>query len=168
MRQIGPVQIRHRQFAEDVIQNRRRIFNRVIALHHARGLKFGEGERINKFLKRHAILQTNRHGDGKVVHHRPEPSTLFVHVDEDLAEIAVFIFTGAQVNFVPANDRFLGVSLTATGQFFTPTRNLFDHHFLDDLFGQSDCFVMWRARGEDFFRLFIIFHKGRSQRLRQF
>ena len=84
MREVGAVQIRNRQFAEDIIQNRRRILHRVIALHHARRFKAGKGERIDIFLQRHAVLQADRDCDGEVVHHGAKACAFLVHVDENL------------------------------------------------------------------------------------
>src|SRR6266850_1823516 len=44
-----------------------------------------------------------------------ERSALLVHVDEDLAEPAVVIFAGAQIDLVAAHDSLLGIALAAVG-----------------------------------------------------
>ena len=90
----------------------------VVALHHARRLELGEGEGIDEFFKRHAVLQADRDRDGEVVHHRPEAGAFLVHVDENLAELAVLVFAGAQIDLVTADDRLLGVALAPLGHLF--------------------------------------------------
>ena len=62
---------------------------------------------------------------------------LLVHVDEDLADPAVVIFAGAQVDLVAADNRLLGVTLAAIRHLFA----LAHHHdaldqALHDLFGK--------------------------------
>ena len=111
MRQVGPIQIADRQLPEDIVKDRRRVFDAVIALNHAGRFKPGEGKGLDKFIQRHAVLQANLHGDGEVIHHRAEPGAFLMHVDENFADLAVFIFAGPQIDFVPANDRLLGIAL---------------------------------------------------------
>jgi hypothetical protein len=74
------------QLAEHVVEDRGGVLDRVVALHHAGRLEAGEGEGLDIFLQRHAVLQAERDGDGEVVHHRAEGGAFLVHVDEDLAE----------------------------------------------------------------------------------
>ena len=60
-----------------------------------------------------------------------------MHVDEDLAEAAVVIFAGAQIDLVAADDRLLGVALAAVGQLLALAQHgdaLDD--LLDDLLGE--------------------------------
>ena len=57
MGQVVPAQIGHSEFAEHVIENRRRIFDGVVALDHAGRFEPGECESLDIFLKRNAILQ---------------------------------------------------------------------------------------------------------------
>ena len=134
--QIGAIQIGHSQLAEDVIKDRGCILDAVIPLNHACGFELGEGEGVYEFLQRHPVLQADRHCDGEVVHHGPEACTFFVHVDEYLAQLAVFIFARAQIDFVPADNRFLGVALAAFRHFFAVRfDDLFNDHFLDDFLG---------------------------------
>ena len=90
--------------------------DRVVALHEAGRLEAGEGEGLDIFLERHAVLQAERDGDGEVVHQRAEGGAFLVHVDEDLAEPAVVVFAGAQIDLVAADDGLLGVALAAVGQ----------------------------------------------------
>mmetsp|Transcript_22711 Transcript_22711/g.37493 ORF Transcript_22711/g.37493 Transcript_22711/m.37493 type:complete len:741 (+) Transcript_22711:830-3052(+) len=169
MRQIGAVQIGHRQLAEHIVQDRGRVLDAVIALHHARRLELGEGERIHELLKRHAILQTNRHRDGKVVHHGPETRTLFVHVDKDLAEVPVLIFARAQIDLVAPHDGFLSVALAALRHLFAMRfDDLFDDDLFHNLFGQHGRLFDGRATFQDFLRFLVILDQRCGQRLRQF
>ena len=116
MREIVTPGVGDREFAEHVVEDRGRRLDGVVALHEASRLEAREGEGVDVFLQRHAVLQAERDRDGEVVHHRPEGRALLVHVDEDLAEAAVLVFAGAQVNLVPADDRLLGVALAAARQ----------------------------------------------------
>ena len=169
MGQIGPIQIRHGQFAEHIVQDRGRVLDAVIALHHAGGFELGEGERVNEFLERDTVLQAHGHGDGKIVHHRAEARAFLVHVDKDLAQGAVFVFTGAQIDFVPAHIGLLGIALAPLRHLFAVRfDDLFDDDLLDDLFGQHGGFLVGGAAFQRFGGLVIILDQRRSQRLRQF
>ena len=111
----------------------------LVALHHAGRLELGEGEGLDIFLERHAVLQAKRDGDGEVVHHRTEGSAFLVHVDEDLADTAVVEFAGAQVNLVAADDGFLGVALCGGPAAFRGRgRRPRSMMPLDDLLGDRD------------------------------
>ncbi len=77
------------------------------------GLEAREGEGLDELLERNAVLQTERNGDGKVVHQRAEGRALFVHVDEYLADLATVVFARPEVDFVPADDRLLRVPAAA-------------------------------------------------------
>jgi len=61
-------------------------------------------------------LQAERDRDGEVVHQRAEGRAFLVHVDEDLADAAVLVFAGAQIDLVPADNRLLGIALAAARQ----------------------------------------------------
>ncbi len=88
---------------------------RVVALHGARRLEAGEGEGVDIFLQRHAVLQAERDGDREVVDEGAKRGAFLVHVDEDLADTAVVIFAGSQINLVAADHGLLGVALAAVG-----------------------------------------------------
>ena len=103
----------------------------VVALHRALRLEAGEGEGIDIFVERHAVLQAERHRDGEVVEERAERRALLVHVDEDFAEPAVVVFAGAQIDLVAAHHGFLGVALAAVGHALALAHH---HDALDDLF----------------------------------
>ena len=94
-----------------------------------------EGEGVDVFLERHAVLQAERDRDGEVVHQRAEGGAFLVHVDEDLADAAVFVFAGRQIDLVAADDGLLGVALA-------PVRHAFPGRvamqLLDDALG-GDC-----------------------------
>ncbi len=100
--------------AEDVVDDRGRHLDVRVAVDHALRLEAGEGEGVDELLQRHAVLQTLRDGDGETVHQRTHRRALFVEVDEDLAEGAVVIFAGAQVELVTGDPGFLGHATTAS------------------------------------------------------
>ena len=77
------------------------------------GLEAGEDEGVDELLERHAVLQAERDGDREAVHQAAEGRALLVHVDEDLAERAVLVLAGAQVDLVAADDRLLRVAAAA-------------------------------------------------------
>jgi hypothetical protein len=166
MGEIGAVEIGHRQFAEDVVEDRGRVLDRVVALDHARRLELGEGEGVDEFLERHAVLQADRDRDGEVVHHRPEARAFLVHVDEDLAERAVVVFAGAQVHLVPADIGLLGVALAPLRHLLAVRADDFlDHDLLDHLLGQHRGLFVRRARGEHLFGLLVVLDQRRGERL---
>ncbi len=110
----------------------------VVALHRALRLEAGEGEGVDIFLERHAILQAERDRDGEVVDDGAERRAFLMHVDEDLAEAAVIVFAGAQIDLVAADHRLLGVALAAVGHALTLAQHgdaLDD--LLDDLLGEA-------------------------------
>ena len=57
MRQIVAVEIGDRQLAEEVVEDRGRHLDRLVALDDARRLEAGEGEGLDEFLERDAVLQ---------------------------------------------------------------------------------------------------------------
>ncbi len=137
MREVMAAEIGHGEFAEHVVEDRRRVLDRVVALDHAGRLELCEGEGFHIFLQRHTVLKTQRDGDGEVVHHRPEGRAFLVHIDEDFAKAAVTEFAGAQIHLVPADDSLLGVALATVRQLFAVTDNTLDDA-LDDLFRDRD------------------------------
>ena len=168
MREVGPIKVRHRQFAEDVVEDRGGVLDRVVALHHPCRFELGEGEGVDEFLQRHTVLQAHGHGDGEVVHHRAEARTFLMHVDEDLAKRAVFVFAGAQVDLVAAHDRLLGIALAAFRHLLTVAADQFlDHHLLDHLLGQHMGLLDRRAGLQDLGGLVVILDQGGRERLAQ-
>ena len=169
MREVSPVEIGHRQLTEDIVENGRGRFDRIIALHHARRLELGEGEGVDKFLQRHAILQAHRNRDGEIVHHRAESRTFLVHVDKDFAKRTISILAGPQVNLMAPDDGLLGIPLAALRHLFAfAVADFADDDLLDNLLGQNLGLFLLRARGEHLRRLLIIIDQRRGQRLRQF
>ena len=169
MRQIGTIQIGHSQFAEDIVKDRRRILDAVVALNHACWLKLRECERVNEFLERHAVLKTNRHRDGKVVHHRAEACALFVHINKDFTKVAVFVFARTQVHFVATDDGFLRIAFTTLRHLFAfAVAYLLDDDLFDHLLGQNCRFFLRCTAFKCLSCIVIIFDQSRSQRLRQF
>jgi len=87
-----------------------------VALDRAVGLEAAEGEGVDVFLKRHAVLKPQGDGDGEAVEEASEGGAFLVHVQEYFAEVAVLVFPGADENRVAANLRLLRVALPAVGQ----------------------------------------------------
>ena len=75
-------------------------------------------------------MQADRDGDGEVVHQRAEGGAFLVHVDEYLAQLAVVVFAGVQIDLVAADAGLLDVALAAVGQALAAAVDL--HHALDD------------------------------------
>ena len=86
------------------------------------------------------MLQAQRNGDGEAVHQAPEGCAFLVHVHKDFAEGAVLIVSGAQVEFMPADDGFLRVAFAAVWQAATfgkvAVDDFFRHAHLRGLRGQ--------------------------------
>ena len=92
-----------------------------------------------------------------------------MHVDEDLAQLAIVIFTGAEIDLMAAHHRLLCVALAAIGQL--QARTLALHYPLDDFF--DHCFDPGRDRlghqrlGHVVGVLVVIGQELRRERLRQ-
>ena len=143
----------------------------VVALHRAGRLEAGEGEGIDIFVERHAVLQAERHRDGEVVEERAERRALLVHVDEDFAEPAVVVFAGAQIDFMPADHGLLRIALAPVGHPFALA-----HHddalddFLHDLFrkrGSARRGGLVEERLDNVIVLLVVGDELALQRLRQ-
>ena len=166
MREVGAVEIADRQFAEDVVEDRGRRLDRVVALDHARRLEPGEGEGVDEFLERDAVLQPDRDGDGEVVHHRPESGAFLVHVDEDFTKRTIGIFAGPEVNLVAADDGLLGIALAPLRHFFAfAVAHFAQDDLLDDLLGQDRDLLGGGAGLEHLGRLVIFAHERGGERL---
>ena len=85
----------------------------------------------------------------KLLMKRAERRAFLVHVDEDLAEAAVIVFAGAQIDLVTADHRLLGVTLAAIGHLLAVAHDddALDQ-LLDDLLGDA----AWRAPAIGFSR----------------
>ncbi len=136
MGEIVAAEIRNRELPEDIVEDRGCVLDGVVALHGARGFKAGEGEGVDIFLERYAILESDRDRDREIVHERAEGGALLVHVDEDLTEAAVAIFSGAEIDLVAADAGFLGVAFAPVRQALA-SLGAFDEPF-DDLL-TDDC-----------------------------
>ena len=77
------------------------------------------------------MLQSQRNRDGEAVHQTAVCRAFFMHVDKNLAQSTVFVFTGSKINLVPANGGLLGIPFSPMRQDFAPV--LTDH--FNDLFG---------------------------------
>ncbi len=133
MGEIVARKVAHGQLAEHIVQQRGCHFDGRIALHRACRIEAGEGEGVDIFLERHAVLQADRDGDGEVVHHAAEGRAFLMHVDENFPELAVVVFAGADIDLMAADDGFLGVALTAVGQALTFAL----HDAFDDALGHD-------------------------------
>ena len=76
------------------------------------------------------MLQAERDGDGETVHQAPEGCALAVHIDEDFAELTVFVLACAEVNALAADLAFLCIAATPVRQTFAV-----GHIFVDDSLG---------------------------------
>ncbi len=113
-RNVGEViaaKVGDRELAKHIVEDRGCVLDRVVALYEARRLEAREGERVDVFLERHAILQADRDRDREIVHEAPESWRAFMHVDKDLAQPAVRILAGAEIDLVSADAGLLGVAL---------------------------------------------------------
>src|SRR3546814_6467435 len=134
-RSVVAAEVGVRKFPEDVVEHGCRHLDGVVAVHHARGFGTRESVGLDVLFKRHAVLQADRDGDGEVVHQAAEGGAFLVHVDEDLADRAVLVFAGAQVDLVAADDGLLGVALAALRQALAALAALDDA--LDDALGDD-------------------------------
>jgi hypothetical protein len=74
--EVVPAKGGDRELAEDIVEDRGRVPDRVVALNKARRLEAGEGEGVDVFLKRHTISQPDRDRDREIVHQAPEGRAL--------------------------------------------------------------------------------------------
>ena len=85
-------------------------------LNHTGWFETGEHKFFYKLFKRHTVLQADGNRDGEIVHKTAEGGALLVHVDEDLAELAVLVFASVDIDPVPADSGLLDIALAAVGQ----------------------------------------------------
>ena len=136
MGKVRAVCVADGKLAEDIIEDRSRILDRVVTLHQSCRLKAGEGEGFNELVQRHAVLQRQGNGDGEVVHHRAEGCALFVHIDKDFAQATVFVFARPQIDLVATDHGLLRVALAAMRQLFAfALCDLLDDHFFNNALG---------------------------------
>src|SRR3546814_12211982 len=72
MAEVGAAEIGHGEFAEDVVDDRGRHLDGVVALNRTRRLEAGEGEGLDELLQGDAVLEAERECDGEVVDERWE------------------------------------------------------------------------------------------------
>ena len=87
-------------------------------------LEPGEGEGLDIFLERNAVLQAERHGDREIVHERPERGAFLVHVNEDFAKPAVGILAGPEIDLVATDPRLLGIAAAPGRQALAVVRDV--------------------------------------------
>ncbi len=83
MGEIVSAEVGDGELAENVVEDRGRVLDPVVAPNEAGRLEAGEGEGVDVFLERHTVLQAERHGDRKFVHQRPEGGPFLVRVDKN-------------------------------------------------------------------------------------
>ena len=91
MSKLVAPKIRNCKLSEQIVEDRGRVLDRLVAAHRACRLEAREGEGIDELFQRNAILQTDGHRDRKVVHERAEGGAFLMHVDKDLAQTTVCI-----------------------------------------------------------------------------
>src|SRR5262249_34940891 len=79
-------------------------------------LEAGERELLNERFERHAVLEPDRDRHREAIHERTESRTLFVHIDEDLAERAIEVLAGPEEDLVAPDARLLGPPGSLLGQ----------------------------------------------------
>ena len=110
LRNVAAPEIVRRKVPERVVEQRRGMRHRRIAFHRAGGTEPGEGERLDERLQRHAVLQPQADRDREIVHQPAERRAFLVQRDEHLAQRAVVVFAGAQVQPMAADRCLLGVA----------------------------------------------------------
>ena len=90
-----------------------------------------------------------------------------MHVDEDLAQRAVLVLAGAQVDLVAADDRLLGVALAPLGQAVPRVRplDLLDDELLDDLLGEDRHPLGGRRLGQRLLEVLVVLDQRGRERL---
>src|SRR6185436_5630860 len=92
---ISPAQIFISECAENEIDNGCSALN-IWVIHHSCWFKPGEHKLLYKFFQRNSILQADRNSNSKTVQHGSHGSAFLRHVNEDLPNSLIRIFTGAQ------------------------------------------------------------------------
>src|SRR4051794_27035747 len=167
--QVVAAEVGDRELAEDVVDHRRRHLDVRVAGDHAVRLEPREHERVDVLLERHPVLEAERDGDREGVHQAPEGGALLVHVDEHLAERAVGVLAGADVDLVPADRRLLRVAGPPLRQ--PPAlAQVLDHDALRDLLAGRQQLALRLQRRRLLGRLVVDEQRlggGRAERLRQ-
>ena len=108
--EVATAQIGNCNLAKNIVEDRGRHLDCVVARDQTRRLKPGEGKGLDKFLQGHAVLQANRYGNREVIHQAAEGGTFLVHIDKYFAQGTVVVFSGSQINLVAADDGLLRVT----------------------------------------------------------
>jgi hypothetical protein len=110
MGEIVAAEVGNGELAENVVEDRGRVFDGVVAVNESGRLEPGEGEGLDIFFERNAVLQAERHRDREIVHERPERGALLVHVNEDFTQPAVGVLAGPEIDLVASDPRLLGIA----------------------------------------------------------
>jgi hypothetical protein len=132
MGEIEAAHVAHREFAEHVVEDRGRHLDRVVALHRARGSKRVKVKASTYSSSGTPYCRPSEIAIAKLFMKRAQRRAFLVHVDEDLAEAAVVVFAGAQIDLVAADHGLLGVALAAVGQLLALARDDALDDALDD------------------------------------
>ncbi len=76
MGEVVAAEVRDRELAKDVVEDRGRALDCVVALDGAGWLETGESEGVDIFIERHPVLQTDRDRDREIVHQASEGRAL--------------------------------------------------------------------------------------------
>ena len=114
--EVVAAEIGNGEFAEDVVEDGGGARDAVIAGDLSGRLEAREHKGVDEFFQWHAVLQSDRCGDGEIVHQAAKRGAFLVHVEEDLAELAVVEFACVQVDLVAADSGFLDIALAAVRQ----------------------------------------------------
>ena len=163
LREVVAVEIGDGELAEDVVDNRGRHLDAVVAANHARGFEAGEDEGVYVLFERHAVLETERHRNCEAIHQGAEGGTFTVHIEENLADRTGFVLAGADIDLVATHRGLLGEAGSPAGKAVAASL-VADHDPLGHRFGDL-CRI---ARGHRFGQrlLFLDVHRD-AQRLAQ-
>src|SRR5579872_1080869 len=114
LHEVGAPQILHAEHAEDVIDHARAVLY-VRMIDKAVWFEAREDKLVDKFFKRHSILQTDRYGDRETVEQATERSTLFVKVYKDFTKRAVAVLARTQEHRMTGDFSFLSPATTLCG-----------------------------------------------------
>lgn len=92
--EVVALQVLDPENAKEVVHDGSGELDVRVSTYGAVGLEAGEGELLDIGLEWYAVLQTHGDGHSKAVHQAAEGGALFVHVDEDFAELTVLVLTG--------------------------------------------------------------------------
>ena len=106
----------------------------VIEVDRAVGFEASEQEGLDEFFERDAVLEPQRNGNGETVHEAAKRRPFLVHVEKDFSERSIVVFTGAEIDFMPADHGLLRIPHASRGKRAT-FGEIPDHHPFRHLLG---------------------------------